>query len=89
MDEKRVRENREKAREMSASGALLLKLVAQGIKREDAYREIQRTVHQAIDQGISWKTILTRDPYFKNRVDEASQLFFRSTMVVFFIDKFL
>lgn len=69
IDSTRVKENREKAREMSASGTLLLKLVEKGIKREAAYKEIQRTVHAAIDTKTSWRKILERDSYFKNRVD--------------------
>ncbi len=69
IDDKRVRENREKAREMSASGALLLKLVGRGIQREEAYREIQRTVHQAMDLGLSWRKILEKDNYFKGLIE--------------------
>lgn len=61
VDEKRVKDNLQRAGKIVYAGHLLLRLVGKGANREEAYRWVQRAAHEALDRGEDLVDLLRRN----------------------------
>ncbi len=65
----RMRANLDHGGGLVFSGEVLLKLVEAGMRREDAYRIVQRCAMTAVREGGSFRALLEADPEVAKRLD--------------------